>query len=243
MKNYCRITASWHVSLFFFFNILLDVDHYIETISLRSALIYIYMAFSYRLRSLKDNWSCLAVLFIPGKSYLSVLALIITFITSYFSVIGTYNKLYLVHTVTHDFLFNSCKLTRDGITQCMKVDARCEEKIDCCNMKTWSKGITDIRDGFTSKKNYKNRTLVFGSWLWSLLTVWSWLGQSVWWYQRMEERAPRYYMSDRDADRSCLHKIKTTTEQSPFWWWQNQFSLCVTYRERVSRPYHSSSIR
>lgn len=41
-----------------------------------------------------------------------------------------------------------------------------------------------------------------GSWLWSLLTVWSWLGQSVWWYRRMEERAPRYYMSDRDADRS-----------------------------------------
>lgn len=32
------------------------------------------------------------------------------------------------------------------------------------------------------------------SWLWSLLTVWSWLGQSVWWYRRMEERAPRYYV-------------------------------------------------
>lgn len=64
-----------------------------------------------------------------------------------------------------------------------------------------------------------------GSWLWSLLTVWSWLGQSVWWYRRMEERAPRYYMSDRDADRSCLHKIKTTTEQSPLWW-QNHFIVC-----------------
>lgn len=64
-----------------------------------------------------------------------------------------------------------------------------------------------------------------GSWLWSLLTVWSWLGQSVWWYRRMEERAPRYYMSDRDADRSCLHKIKTTTEQSPLWR-QNHFIVC-----------------
>lgn len=42
----------------------------------------------------------------------------------------------------------------------------------------------------------------------------------------MEERAPRYYMSDRDADRSCLHKIKTTTEQSPFGDGQNQFH-CV----------------
>lgn len=42
----------------------------------------------------------------------------------------------------------------------------------------------------------------------------------------MEERAPRYYMSDRDADRSCLHKIKTTTEQSPLGDGQNQFH-CV----------------
>lgn len=50
----------------------------------------------------------------------------------------------------------------------------------------------------------------------------------------MEERAPRYYMSDRDADRSCLHKIKTTTEQSPLMMDKINFNLCVAYKESLS---------
>lgn len=124
---------------------------------------------------------------------------------------------------------------KGNITQCIKVDAHCEERINCWNMKRGQKGIF-LRNGqFTSKKNYKNRIACVGSWLWSLLTVWSWLGQSVWWYRRMEERAPRYYMSDRDADRSCLHKIKTTTEQSPLV--MDKISFNCVYRAKFSRPY------
>jgi hypothetical protein len=45
---------------------------------------------------------------------------------------------------------------------------------------------------------------------------------------------PRYYMSDRDADRSCLHKIKTTTEQSPLMMDKVNFNLCVAYNESLS---------
>jgi len=49
----------------------------------------------------------------------------------------------------------------------------------------------------------------------------------------MDERAPRYYMSDRDADRSCLHKIKTTTEQSPLVMDKISFIVCSVQRKSL----------
>lgn len=64
-----------------------------------------------------------------------------------------YNEIYiykhfLVHTVTHSFISSN----KGRIIQCIKVDAHCEERIDCWNMKRGQKGIF-LRDGqFTSKK-------------------------------------------------------------------------------------------
>lgn len=59
----------------------------------------------------------------------------------------------LVHTVTHDF-FNLCfKLTRDRTTQCVKVDARCKEKIDTVAIRKRGQKVSlNSGSSFTNKK-------------------------------------------------------------------------------------------